>query len=60
LGDPKWGIIQSPFMSKNASSLEFSQQIIVGAGKMDYAQTTMVDIYGKVFEHTDTNALTLS
>lgn len=60
LGDPKWGIIQSPFMSKNASSLEFSQQIIVGNGKLEYSQTTLVDIYGKVFDHTDTNVLTLT
>ena len=58
LGDPKWGILESPFMKKNASSLEFRQQITVGNGKMDYAQTTMVDIYGKVFEHTDANVLT--
>ncbi len=56
-GDPKWGIIESPFMKKNASSLEFSQQVIVGNGRMDYSQTTLVDIYGKVFEHTETNML---
>lgn len=60
LGDPKWGIIESPFMKKNASSLDFSQKITVGGGKMDYTQITMVDIYGKVFEHTDRNSLTLT
>jgi len=57
LGDPEWGIIQSPFMRKKASSLEFRQKITVGSGKMTYAQTTLVDIYGKVFEHTDNNEL---
>ena len=57
LGNPEWGILQSPFMTKNASSMEFSQKIIVGDGKMTYSQTTLVDIYGKVFEHTDDNEL---
>jgi len=58
LGDPGWGIVQSPFMSKKASSLEFSQKVTVGGAKMAYAQTTLVDIYGKVFDHTDDNTLT--
>ena len=57
LGDPDWGIIQSPFMSKKASSLEFRQNVITGNDKLVYAQTTLVDIYGKVFEHTDNNEL---
>ncbi|CCQ72783.1 conserved protein of unknown function [Magnetospira sp. QH-2] len=57
LGDPEFGIAQSPFMSKKASSMEFRQKVIAGGGKMTYAQTTLVDIYGKVFEHTDDNAL---
>lgn len=57
LGDPEWGIVQSPFMTKKASSLEFRQKVTVGNGKMTYAQTTLVDIYGKVFEHTDDNEL---
>ena len=58
LGDPDWGIVQSPFMSKKASSMEFRQRIVVGRGKMTYSQTTLVDIYGKAFEHTDDNKLT--
>ena len=57
LGDPEWGIVQSPFMTKKASSMEFSQKGIVGNGVMTYHQTTLVDIFGKVFEHTDENKL---
>jgi hypothetical protein len=57
LGDPDWGIVQSPFMAKKASSIEFRQKVIVGNGKMAYSQTTLVDIYGKVFKHTDDNKL---
>jgi len=57
LGDPQWGIAQSPFMTRKASSMEFHQKIIVGNETMSYSQTTLVDIYGKVFEHTDDNKL---
>jgi hypothetical protein len=57
LGDPEWAINQSPFMTKKASSMEFRQQVTVGGGKMKYTQTTLLDIYGRVFEHTDDNAL---
>ena len=55
-----WAIIQSPFMQASAKTTAFSQSITVGNGKLSYAQTTMVDIYGKTFEHTDKNELLLS
>ncbi len=57
--DKDWQIIQSPFMLKNALTTEFRQTIIVGNGKLYFSETTMLDIYGKVFEHTDDNELTL-
>ncbi|SCA56054.1 conserved hypothetical protein [Candidatus Terasakiella magnetica] len=57
LADPHWGIVQSPFMSKKASCVEFHQTIIVGDRKMSYSQTSLIDIYGKMFEHTDENEL---
>ena len=57
--DPDWQIIQSPFMRDNARTIEFRHKITVGGGKLVYAETTTVDIYGKVFEHTDENELTL-
>ncbi len=55
--DEDWGIIQSPFMKKNARTIGFRQKIIVGNGKMSYLETTMLDIYGRSFEHTDQNEL---
>lgn len=58
--NPNWTIIQSPFMQGNARTTAFRQSITVGNGKLFYAQTTMVDIYGKVFEHTDQNELIIS
>lgn len=58
LDNKDWGIIQSPFMRKNARTTSFHQKIIVGDEKMSYSETTMLDIYGREFEHTDDNELT--
>ena len=57
IDDANWKIIQSPFMQKNASTTAFRQKIVVGNGKMAYCETTTLDIYGKIFEHTDQNNL---
>ena len=58
--DDNWKIIQSPFMQDNASTTEFRHEVIVGNGRLSYSETTMLDIYGKSFEHTDSNELVLS
>lgn len=59
LGDPDWGIVQSPFMRDNASTTGFELELTVKGDDMSYAQTTLVDIYGKAnFDHTDRNKLT--
>ena len=58
LGDPDWNIVQSPFMRDNASTLEFSHELTVDGDRLSYFETTVVDIYGKTFEHTDENELT--
>ena len=57
IDDKNWKIIQSPFMQKNAQTISYCQNIIVGNGKLSYSETTVVEIYGKVFEHTDQNEL---
>ncbi len=57
VNDKNWGIIQSPFMQEKARTTGFSHKITVGNGKLSYFETTVVDIYGKVFEHTDQNEL---
>jgi len=59
IDNPNWGILQSPFMQQKARTTAFEHQIVVGNGQLFYAETTMLDIYGKIFEHTDTNKLTL-
>ena len=57
-GDADWGITQSPFMREQARTLEFRQELTLTGDRLSYQQTTMVDIYGKTFEHTDRNELT--
>lgn len=59
LGNETWGIVQSPFMMEKAKTTEFRHNVIVGNGKLSYSETMVLDIYGKVFEHTDANELTL-
>ncbi|MBD77596.1 MAG: hypothetical protein CL840_01480 [Crocinitomicaceae bacterium] len=56
--DPKWGIVQSPFLTQKARTLSFKHKILLTNNKLSYAETTVVDIYGRVFEHTDANELT--
>jgi len=57
LGDDDWGIVQSPFMRDHARTGKFVLRLQVGEGRLSYHQTTWVDIYDKLFEHTDANEL---
>ena len=54
-----WSIIQSPFMKEKALTKSYHQIIEIENGKMTYAETTMLEIYGREFEHTDKNELML-
>ena len=58
--DEKWKIIESPFMKEKASTTAFSHKLIFGNGSMSYSETTIVDIFGKTFEHIDENDLVLA
>jgi hypothetical protein len=67
IDDENWKIIQSPFMLENARTFmlenartrEFRQEVLIGDGRLSYSETTILDIYGKDFEHTDQNELIL-
>ena len=52
-----WRVIQSPFMNANARTIEFRRRLSYRENSLSYSQTTIVDIYGKRFEHTDENEL---
>jgi hypothetical protein len=53
-----WGIVQSPFMRDNARTFAFRHRITVDGNTLAYDETTVVDIYGTRFDHTDANTLT--
>lgn len=56
--DNTWGVVQSPFMLENARTIKFRLSLNVDGDALTYAQTTTLDIYGRLFEHTDENTLT--
>jgi hypothetical protein len=57
LGDPEWGIVQSPFMRDNASTIAFRHVITLDGNRLSYTEATTLEIYGRRFEHTDVNEL---
>ncbi len=57
LNDKNWQIIQSPFMEKNARTTAFHHKITINNDRLAYSETTILEIYGKEFEHTDKNEL---
>jgi len=56
-GDPDWGVLQSPFMRDNARTMEFRHEITIKGNVLEYSETTVLDIYGQIFDHTDNNEL---
>lgn len=56
-GDRDWGIVQSPFMRDNARTKAFTHRIVIKGDSLTYTETTMLDIYGREFSHTDGNQL---
>jgi hypothetical protein len=55
---PECGIVQAPFMFKQARTTGFSHTITVQGDELRYSETTLLDIYDKTgYEHTDVNTL---
>lgn len=53
----EWGISQSPFMRDKARTVEFRHRVSISGDGLSYQETTVLDIYGKRFDHTDANQL---
>lgn len=52
------GIVQAPFMFKQARTTGFTHTITVNGDQMRYKETTVLDIYGKKsYDHVDLNTL---
>jgi hypothetical protein len=57
IDNPDWGIIQSPFMRDNAKTLAFDHRLVIEGDTLTYHESTLLDIYGRRFDHTDGNTL---
>lgn len=57
-GDPEWGIAQSPFMREKARTTAFTHKITVNGSNMAYTESTLLQIYGRSYDHIDVNRLT--
>ncbi len=44
-------------MQEQARTVDFRRKITVDGDTLTYTQTTVVEIYGKTFDHTDENQL---
>jgi hypothetical protein len=57
-GSGECGIVQAPFMFKQARTTGFTHRLTVVGDEMSYSETTLLDIYDKKsYEHTDENSL---
>ena len=57
LDGAEWPIAQSPFMRDNARTVAFDHTLRISAGRLEYKQTTHLEIYDRHFDHTDSNRL---
>ena len=57
-GSAEFGIVQAPFMFRQARTTAFTHTLKVHGDVMQYSETTLLDIYGKHnYEHRDLNTL---
>jgi len=55
---PEFGIVQAPFMFKQARTTAFTHTITVKGDAMSYTESTLLDIYDKKgYDHKDLNTL---
>lgn len=57
LDKPEGGIAQSAYMSAKAKTLAFSRKLTVEGDSLIYSESTLLDIYGRQYDHTDMNRL---
>lgn len=55
---PEFGIVQAPFMFKQAKTTAFTHTLTVQGDGMSYSEITVLDIYDKTgYQHKDVNTL---
>ncbi|HKY89649.1 MAG TPA: heme-binding beta-barrel domain-containing protein [Nevskiaceae bacterium] len=58
IDDPDWTICQSPFLREKARTTAFTQRVVINGDNLSYNESTMLQIYGREYNHTDVNRLT--
>jgi len=56
--DTSCSIAQSDFMMQKAKTKSFKREVKVVGDTLSYTQEMVLDIYGRLFDHTETNVLT--
>ena len=55
---PEFGIVQAPFMFKQAKTTAFTHSMTVAGDQLSYSESTILDIYDKKsYDHKDLNTL---
>lgn len=55
---PEFGIVQAPFMFRQAKTTAFTHTLTVQGDNMSYSEITVLDIYDKTdYQHKDVNTL---
>jgi hypothetical protein len=57
INDDNCTLAQSQFMMSKAKTLSFKREFRVSENSLSYSQETLIDIYGKKFNHIDKNTL---
>lgn len=57
-GNPEWPVAQSPFLQEKARTVSFERTFTLEGDVLRYQQKTVLEIYGRTFEHTDVSTLT--
>lgn len=59
LGEQQWGVLENPYLSKNASTVGYECKITTGNGEWSYESDTILKMneFDELYHHTDTNTL---
>ena len=57
MGSDSWDIAQAPYMKEMAKTTSFESKFVIKGDTMHFYEKSMLEIYGKTFEHTDENEL---
>ena len=57
LDSPEGGVAQSRYMLEKAKTVKFARKLTLDGDNLIYSESTLLDIYGREYDHTDMNRL---